>query len=53
MITQSDEGRREFELTNIPVVLAQVERFRQRLGYWEVRIAKLDGQRPKPEGEIR
>jgi hypothetical protein len=43
METQSDEGRREVELTNVPVVVAQAERFRQRLGYWEERVAQLDG----------
>jgi hypothetical protein len=50
MNTQSDEGRREVELTNVPVVVAQAERFRQRLGYWEMRVAQLDGnnhQKPK------
>ena len=43
MATQSDEGRREVELTNVPVVVAQAEKFRQRLGYWEARIHQLDG----------
>lgn len=43
MHTQSDVGRREVELTNVPVVVAQAERFRQRLGYWEERIVELDG----------
>jgi hypothetical protein len=43
MTTQSDEGRREVELTNVPVVVAQAERFRQRLGYWETRVAELNG----------
>ena len=43
MITQSDEGRREVELTNVPIVVAQVEKFRQRLGYWEARVRHLDG----------
>jgi hypothetical protein len=44
MTTQSDEGRREVELTNVPVVVAQAERFRQRLGYWEARVAQLNGK---------
>jgi hypothetical protein len=44
MVTQSDEGRREVELTNVPVVVAQAERFRQRLGYWQARVAKLNGK---------
>jgi hypothetical protein len=43
MATQSGEGRREVELTNVPVVVAQAERFRQRLGYWEARVAQLNG----------
>ncbi len=41
MATQSDEGRREVELTNVPVFVAQVERFRKRLGYWDGRLAQL------------
>ncbi len=43
MITQSNEARREVELTNIPVVIAQAERFRRRLGYWEARVQQLNG----------
>jgi hypothetical protein len=43
MATQSDEGRREVELTNVPVVVAQAERFRQRLSYWDARVAQLNG----------
>jgi hypothetical protein len=43
MNRQSDEVRREVELTNVPVVVAQAERFRQRLGYWDARIAHLNG----------
>jgi hypothetical protein len=43
MTKQSAEGRREVELTNVPVVVAQAEKFRQRLGYWDARIAELDG----------
>ena len=43
MVTQSDEGRREVELTNVPVVVAQAERFRQRLGYWQARVLQLGG----------
>ena len=41
MLTQSDTARREVELTNVPVVVAQAERFRQRLGYWDERVADL------------
>ncbi len=35
MARQSPEARREVELTNVPVVVAQVERFRARLGIWD------------------
>jgi hypothetical protein len=41
MLTQSDTARREVELTNVPVVVAQAERFRQRLGYWSERVESL------------
>jgi hypothetical protein len=41
MLTQSDTARREVELTNVPVVVAQAERFRQRLGYWDERVEAL------------
>lgn len=41
MKTQSLPARREVELTNVPVVAAQAERFRQRLGFWTARIAEL------------
>jgi hypothetical protein len=43
---QSDEAKREVELTNVPVVIAQAERFRQRLGYWSKRVVELDGSSP-------
>jgi hypothetical protein len=42
MATQSVAARREVELTNVPVVVAQAERFRQRLGYWEARVHELN-----------
>jgi hypothetical protein len=51
MNTQSDQGRREVELTNVPVVVAQAERFRQRLGYWEERITQLDGNSNHHQGD--
>lgn len=50
MDRQSDEARREVELTNVPVVVAQAERFRQRLGYWEARIHELNGATPPKRG---
>lgn len=43
MDTQSDEAKHEVELTNVPVVVAQAERFRQRLGYWDNRVTQLNG----------
>src|SRR6202165_239674 len=46
MNTQSDEVRREVELTNVPVVVAQAERFRQRLGYWAGRVTGAVGDPP-------
>ncbi|HSS60169.1 MAG TPA: hypothetical protein VLK30_01790 [Candidatus Limnocylindrales bacterium] len=46
MATQSAAARREVELTNVPVVVAQVERFRQRRGYWAARASELDGAGP-------
>jgi hypothetical protein len=38
MAGQSPQARREVELTNVPVVAAQAERFRSRLGFWESRV---------------
>ncbi|MFI5282867.1 MAG: hypothetical protein ACHQ0J_07025 [Candidatus Dormibacterales bacterium] len=42
MQDQTAEARREVELTNVPVVVAQLERFQKRLGYWEDRILQLE-----------
>jgi hypothetical protein len=50
MAKQSDEARREVELTNVPVVVAQAERFRRRLGYWEARVHELSGASPPKRG---
>jgi hypothetical protein len=41
MKKQSSEARREVELTNVPVVVAQAERFRKRHGYWSARVLEL------------
>ena len=46
MAAESAEVRHEVELTNVPVVVAQAERFRQRRGYWEARVLALDGAGP-------
>lgn len=35
MASQSPQVRHEVELTNVPVVAAQVERFRARWGFWD------------------
>ncbi|HXN92176.1 MAG TPA: hypothetical protein VN906_11915 [Candidatus Sulfotelmatobacter sp.] len=42
MARQSPQARREVELTNVPVVAAQAERFRQRLGFWTARVRELE-----------
>jgi len=42
MAKQSPHARREVELTNVPVVAAQAERFRQRLGFWTARVRELE-----------
>lgn len=38
MANQSDTARREVELSNLPVISAQADRFRSRLGYWQARL---------------
>lgn len=42
MAAQSPQARREVELTNVPVVAAQAERFRRRLGFWTARVHELE-----------
>jgi hypothetical protein len=42
MSKQSPQARREVELTNVPVVAAQAERFRRRLGFWTARVHELE-----------
>lgn len=42
MAKQSPRVRREVELTNVPVVASQAERFRQRLGFWTARVTELE-----------
>jgi hypothetical protein len=42
MVSQSPEARREVELTNVPVVVAQVERFRARRGIWDALVHAYD-----------
>ncbi len=38
MAGQTPEARREVELTNVPVIVAQVERFRSRGKLWDTRV---------------
>jgi hypothetical protein len=44
MTTQSEAARREVELSNVPVIAAQINRFRARLGYWEARLRELTAE---------
>src|SRR5580658_5855758 len=48
MASQSPEARREVELTNVPVVVAQVERFRTRLGIWDSLVHVLEDEGDSP-----
>ena len=41
MATQSPRVRREVELTNVPVIASQVERFRHRYEHWDSRVKEL------------
>jgi hypothetical protein len=40
MAAQSPQARREVELTNVPVVVAQADRFRSRWGIWDSLVRK-------------
>jgi hypothetical protein len=42
MAKQSAASRREVELSNVPVIAAQVDRFRVRFGYWDARVQALE-----------
>jgi hypothetical protein len=42
MASQSPVARREVELTNVPVVVAQAARFRSRLGFWESACRRIE-----------
>jgi hypothetical protein len=42
MADQSPEARREAELSNVPVVFAQLTRFKRRRGYWSKRIQQFE-----------
>jgi hypothetical protein len=49
MAAQSPQARREVELTNVPVVVAQAERFRSRLGFWDAACRRIEGTRAVAE----
>jgi len=42
MAEQSVVARREVELSNVPVIAGQLERFRTRLHRWEGRLLQLE-----------
>jgi ribosomal protein L20A (L18A) len=42
MASQSEQVRREVELSNVPVVVAQADRFRVRLQFWDDRRRELE-----------
>ena len=46
MAKQSATTRREVELSNVPVIAGQLERFRFRLGGWEARLRQLETRSP-------
>jgi hypothetical protein len=48
MAGQTPEARREVELTNVPVVVAQVERFRVRQGLWDSLVHVHEGEGDSP-----
>jgi hypothetical protein len=41
MAAESHTVRRKVELTNVPVIASQVERFRQRHEYWDLKVKSL------------
>lgn len=49
MADQSPQARREVELTNVPVVVAQAERFRSRLGFWDAACRRIEAMRAVAE----
>ena len=50
MSKQSPQARREVEMSNVPVVAAQAERFRQRLGFWRARLRELEPPMSERDG---
>lgn len=45
MAAESPTVRREVQLTNVPVIASQVERFRQRHEFWALKVTQLEIQR--------
>jgi hypothetical protein len=42
------DAQTEAEMTNLPVIASQVERFRHRLDFWQRRRDELEQGQPKP-----
>jgi hypothetical protein len=52
MASQTPEARREVELTNVPVVVSQVERFRVRHDIWDSLVHTFQDSTGPPLGAI-
>ena len=55
IVRQSDNVDREFDLTNLRLILAQLEKVGQRIAYWNVRLRRLvRGElSPRPGSSLR
>lgn len=42
-----DEAQKEAEVTNLPVLASQIERFKHRLAYWQQRRDELSARQPR------
>ncbi|MHB8507120.1 MAG: hypothetical protein ACYDGR_00530 [Candidatus Dormibacteria bacterium] len=49
MSAESDVVRQEVELSNVPVIAAQIDRFRQRSQFWTHRIMELEREQALAE----
>jgi hypothetical protein len=52
MASQTPQARREVELTNVPVVVSQVERFRARQGIWDSLVHAYQDKGSPALGEV-
>lgn len=43
MAAETPRIQREVELTNVPVIASQVDRFRQRHEFWQLKVVELEG----------